>query len=244
MSERLGEENYNQYGTRMKIIEYVNFHKIKVEFQDKYKTVVQTSYHHFIDGSVKNPYDKSIYNIGYVGKGKYNRTKDLKAYTCWKNMLMRCYDPYYINKYPTYKDCIVAKEWHSFQVFCDWYYKNYYEINGECMHLDKDILVKGNKVYSPENCVFVPNNINQLFVKTDSRRGDTPIGVSKDKRRGTYSTFIGHNNIGYFNNVHSAWLMYKINKELVIQSIADEYKDLIPKKLYDAMYNYKVEIND
>lgn len=241
---RVGEINYNKYGTQMKIIEYNNNKKIKVEFQDKYKAIVSTSYSHFLDGTVKNPYDKSVLNVGYLGEGKYNSIKDLKVYLCWKNMLKRCYDPYYLNKYPTYIDCYVCKEWHCFQYFAEWFYNNYYEIEGEVMHLDKDILIKGNKIYSPKTCVFVPNNINQLFVKTDSKRGKLPIGVTEDKRRGTYSTFISHINYGYFKDIRSAWLMYKFNKELIIQSVADEYKDLIPTKLYDAMYKYEVEMND
>lgn len=251
MSERInriGEEKVNTYGTLMIIVEYINNKKIKVEFQDEYKMIVSTSYNHFLDGKVKNPYDKSVQGIGYLGVGKYNTMKDSKAYICWKNMFKRAYDEKYHEKYPSYRDVSICEEWHCFQNFAKWYEENYYECNGEQMHLDKDILIKGNKIYSPKTCIFVPYNINQLFVKTNAKRGNFPIGVSMDKRRETYSAFISynkeHNNLGCFKDVHSAWLMYKLNKELVIQCVADEYKDLIPSKLYDALYSYEVEIND
>ena len=87
-------------------------------------------------------------------------------------MLRRCYDEKLHKKYPTYIDCKVCEEWLNFQNFAKWYYNNYYEIENEKICLDKDILHKGNKIYSPDNCVFVPNNINVLFVKSDKSRGD------------------------------------------------------------------------
>ena len=65
-------------------------------------------------------------------------------------------------------DCSVYEGWHNFQNFAKWYEDNYYEIEEEQMHLDKDILVKGNKVYSPDTCVFVPETINGLFVKSNA----------------------------------------------------------------------------
>jgi hypothetical protein len=33
-------------------------------------------------------------------------------------------------------------------------------------------------------------------------------------------------------------------KENYIKQVADEYKDLIPQKVYEALYRYEVEIND
>lgn len=246
---RIGEENYNTNGTLMKIIEYNGWKDVVVEFQDDYKYQTRVIYTNFKNGQVKNLYDKEIFGIGFIGKGIYNHQKDKKAYNVWRSMLQRCYDPYYINQFPTYKDCIVIEGWHNFQNFAKWFYDNYYEISNEKMCLDKDILYKGNKIYSPNTCCFVPNKINMLFVTNKNKRGNLPVGVSQKCKAGGYqctcSTING--NIIYlstFKNIRSAWLMYKMNKELIIQSVADEYKDLIPKKLYLAMYNYKVEISD
>lgn len=97
-------------------------------------------------------------------------------------MMRRCYDPKYHEKEPTYKGCEVCKEWLNFQMFAEWYYKNHYEIEGQRICLDKDILLKGNKIYSADTCIFVPHRINSLFVKSYKLRGELPIGVSYHKR--------------------------------------------------------------
>ena len=251
--ERLGETNISNEGCEMKIVEYKKANDIIVEFQDEYKANVHTKYCHFKIGNVKNPFYKSVYGTGFIGTGKYKvkeNGKLTKAYICWGNMLKRCYDPYYLNKKPTYIDCYVCDEWLCFQNFCKWFYKHYYEIKGKTMHLDKDILIKRNKIYSPETCCLVPNDINTLFVKRQNDRGIYPIGVklnkSKNKLEVTCSTLEKREFLGTFplNRPFQAFYTYKIYKENYIKQVADEYKDLIPKELYNAMYRYEVEIND
>lgn len=259
---KLGEirKNKDSLGNyKMKIIEYKNKKDIWIEFQDEHKAKVHTEYKHFLKGNVKNPYHPYVYDVGYIGQGKYkSRGKDGKkteAYIHWKNMIQRCYNPYYLNKHPTYIDCYVCEEWHNFQVFAEWWYKHIYNCNNEVMCLDKDILVKGNKIYSPETCIIVPHRINVLFVKCNVSRGVYPIGIdynkSNNKLRARCSTLDRNNKIksvhlGYFplDKPFQAFTCYKQFKENYIKQIADEYKDLIPKKLYDALYKYEVEIND
>ena len=187
-NERLGEirKNKESLGNyEMKIVEYNKAIDIVIEFQDDHKAKVRTRYGDFKKGQVKNPYHKNVYGVAYIGIGKYKAKengKQTKAYNYWMNMLMRCYDPYYINKRLTYKDCFVCDEWLCFQNFAKWFYKHYYNCNNERMHLDKDILCKGNKIYSPENCILVPKRINKLFTKSDRTRGKYPIGVSWKKK--------------------------------------------------------------
>ena len=178
-NERLGKIQYNNKGTLMKIVEYNNSRNVIVEFQDEYKIKVKTRYDCFLDGRVLNPYDKTVYDVGYIGVGKYNNKDYPKIYRTWSDMLKRCYDPYYINKHLTYIDAYVCDEWHNFQNFAKWYEENYYECNNERMNLDKDILIKGNKIYSPETCIFVTEKINKLFIKSDLTRGKYPLGVNE-----------------------------------------------------------------
>ena len=257
--DRTGEENYNTFGTLMKIVEYRSAVDIIVEFQDEYKTKVHTNYGQFKKGQVKNPYDKSVFSIGYLGEGKY-KSKDengkmTKVYVTWAAMIQRCYDPYFLDKHPTYRDCMVCELWYCFQNFAQWYYENYYEVENERMHLDKDILYKGNKIYSPETCIFVPNRINVLFTKSDKIRGEYSVGVRYHKasrKLSVHCKILDENekrkqkHLGYFplNRPFQAFYTYKIFKENYIKQVADEYKDLIPIELYDALCKWEVEIND
>lgn len=260
IKNRIGETRRNKDklgGYEMKIVEYNRSDDIWIEFQDEHKTRINTTYDCFQKGKIKNPYHKSVCGVGYIGEGKYkksNNGKHTKVYDTWVAMINRCYNPYYINKHLTYIDVTVCEEWHCFQDFGKWFEKNYYEIENEVMHLDKDILIKGNKIYSPETCVFVSNNINMLFVKRQKCRGEYPIGVYMDKKINKLCVrccvFDKEKNrgitkyIGKYNTIETAFLAYKNFKEKHIKEIADEYKDLIPEKLYKAMYEYKVEIND
>ena len=258
--ERLGEIRKNidcLGGYNMKIIEYNGRHDVWIEFQDEYKAKVHTGYGNFKKGKVKNPYHPNIYGVGYLGQGKYKATennKNTKAYTYWHDMLKRCYDPWFLNKEPTYIECYVCDEWLCFQNFAEWFYKNYYEIEGQKMQLDKDILYKGNKIYSPNTCIIAPQRINQLIVNKQKHRGKYPIGVYDWLNRTNgdklllvrCSTLERLEILGYFplNKPFQAFTCYKNFKENYIKQVADEYKDLIPKELYEALYKYEVEINN
>ena len=201
---------------------------------------------------------KNVYGVGYIGVGKYKSTEKGKATRCyktWSHMLERCYDKKYHKKESTYIDCIVCEEWHNFQNFAKWYEENYYEVENEKMNLDKDILFKGNKIYSPQTCIFVPNRINVLFTKSNKVRGEYPIGIhkySENRIRVLCSIYNKEKarkvkiHLGCFsiNEPFKAFTCYKNFKENYIKQVADEYKELIPLKLYKAMYEYQVEIND
>jgi hypothetical protein len=248
--ERLGEINYNKYGSKMTIIDYISSDNISVKFEDGY--ITNTCYSSFKKGSVSNPYDKTVCSIGYLGEGIYitfKNGKHTREYHDWLHMIQRCYLDKNLLARPTYKDCSVCEEWHNFQNFAKWHKENFYQVDGQSMCLDKDILIKGNKIYSPTTCIFTPKRISNIFeIKTENVTGIR--GVHFDKRYNTYSAScgIGDNkqtkHIGTYKTKEEAFIAYKIFKEAFIKQVADEYKDKIPKALYDAMYRYIVEITD
>lgn len=245
--DRTGEELYNKRGKLMKIVEYNGCKDIIVEFPDDCNARVHTNYKCFIEGTVKSPYDKTVYGVGFKGVGEYDSYYDHKrAWDTWERMLRRCYDPYTINDNITYKDCFVDSEWHNFQNFAKWFYENYYEIPGENMQLDKDIIKKHNKIYSPENCVFVPQCINSLILNKPKCRGKYPIGCyySQGKIASHCTTLNKTKHLGRFDTVKEAFDAYKKFKEEYIKHVADVYKPYIPIKLYNALYNWVVEIID
>lgn len=192
-------------------------------------------------------------NINF-GKGFYNDDNNnvkityLPSYSTWHRMLMRCYDEKVHKLQPKYKDCIVCDEWHNLYEFNKWYLNNHYTVPNQRMELDKDIVHKGNKIYSPENCVFVPQRINGLIVNAKAIRGELPIGVYYDKQKKRYianMNYEGKNlKIKHCNTPIEAFMWYKWYKEAYIRQVADEYKEFIPVKLYNALYNWSVEITD
>lgn len=238
--DRTGEISYTRLGTKMKIIKYNNADDLYIEFQDNYKIIVHGKYNDFKNGYVKNPYDKSIENIGYIGMGKYSRKTHKSIYNKWADMLSRCYNPYTLNKKQCYIDCYVCEEWHNFQNFAKWYEENYYECN-EKLHLDKDILIKGNKIYSPETCIFVPHKINEYFSGINITKGYRIINnkyvayIKVDKKQ---------KYLGSYETKEEAIESYIIEKENGIKILVNKYKNIIPQYIYDVIYNYKVRIID
>ena len=245
-TDRLGELNYNQHGTLMKIIRYANSMDIDIEFQDDNKYITKhRRYDDFIKGKVQNPFDKTVFNIGYLGEINIVDAHS-KSYHTWKGILERCYDQNFQKYKPTYKDCTICEEWLNYSIFKKWFENHIYYIQGERMDLDKDILHKGNKCYCPQYCIFVPSRINTLFTNGTNVRGKLPVGVTLDRTtyRARLSTLEGRKDLGHYKNIEYAFQAYKIAKEQYIKKVADIYKDKIPLQLYNAMYDYKVEITD
>lgn len=153
---------------------------------------------------------KAIYGVG-INDADYvtNLRIDGKKYTCtyynrWYNMLKRCYSPAYLSNHPTYKGCIVCDDWLLFSNFKKW--MKLQDWQGK--ELDKDLKIKGNKIYSPISCCFVPSSVNKLFTNSAGIRGDHPIGVCFYKQNGKYMSKLSINSksvhLGYFDTPESA----------------------------------------
>lgn len=247
---RVGEISKSKHGHTMIIKEYKNRKNIVV-YIPEYDYSVKAEYTQFKNRTITTPYDRTNCGIGFIGEGKYSvreNNKITKEYMFWNNMMKRAYDSKYKEKNPSYKDCTVCEEWHKFQNFAKWCEENHYEIEGERMELDKDIVVKRNSIYSPETCVFVPSSINKIFTKRQNKRGDFLIGVCWDKSckcfKSYCSTLDKREYLGSFDDEVKAFLSYKNFKEKYIKSIAEKNKNKIPNKLYVAMCNYEVEVED
>lgn len=258
--DRLYEERYNNQGCLMKIVEYNNTCNIVVEFQDEYKTRVHSDYRFFSLGKVRNPYHPEVCGVGIVGN-KYPAKangKNIREYVLWKGMICRCFDNKYKEQHSTYQSANCCNEWLLYENFYDWLHSqngfNKLTKDNDAWNLDKDILTKGNKLYSPETCCLVPKRVNLLFTKNDINRGDLPIGVSYHKRIGKFHAKISkydgskkyREHIGYYDTPEQAFQAYKTAKEKYIKQVAQEEYDRgnITEKCYDAMMKYKVEITD
>ena len=205
-------------------------------------------------GNVKDPYSPSVCGVGITGT-KYQPTingRNTKEYELWRGMLKRCYSDGYKKKQPTYEGCEVSDNFKSYEYFYEWCHKQIgfdNEGNGNTFQLDKDLLIKGNEVYSESTCVFIPKEINSLLVKRESLRGECLIGVSWHKKASAFVAQVNKNKgkseyLGLFTTEIEAFNAYKTAKELYIKEVANKFKSQIDLRAYNALISYEVMIDD
>ena len=141
-------------------------------------------------------------------------------------MIHRCYSHRYIGLHPFYLGCTVSPEWHSFMAFKSWMETQKWEGN----HLDKDLLIEGNKIYSSENCLFLSGQVNRFILENPSIRGSLPIGVSFHHDGIRYRASVknlgkGSKHLGVFKSIESAQLAYLQAKSELASELAAEQTD-------------------
>lgn len=234
----------NNYGDLI-ITEYVNSRKVRVKFiETGYETF--TSICHIRKGSVKDRLKPTVCGVGIIGNepSEVNGTP-LKEYTLWLAMIHRCYGKKSHNN--TYKDCFVSDNFKYYPYFKQWC-NNQTGFSNQGWELDKDILVKGNKIYSEDTCCFVPAEINTLVVKCDNRRGKHSVGTSYHKNHKKFAANLSikgkQTHIGYFNTELEAFFAYKKAKEAYIKSLLSKWYGQIDPRVYEVLVRYEVEITD
>lgn len=238
----------NFYGD-LKIVEYKSSTEVDVKFED---TGYETTTHMRLitRGEVKDCFQPTVQGFGIIGDENIrdNNGNILETYRKWEAMLDRVYgrgcksdetNPYYSvsvsEDFRWYKD---FKYWCTTQV----------GFSNQGWALDKDILVKGNKLYSPDTCCFVPVELNSLLVNSRATRGEFPVGVHFDKSRNKFQAYIRKDgkrkHLGRFSTPEEAFQVYKQSKEDYIKEVAEKYKDQIDPRVYEALMKYEVNIDD
>lgn len=232
----------------MKIVCYRRYNDMDVEFLDDFHFIKNhVTYTNFIRGEIKNPYDKCLYGIGAIGYGKFKVKESTNGrytqeYTAWVNMLKRCYYKKQTALNSAYLDkCVVCDEWLIFQNFAHWFENHKYPVN-ERLHVDKDIKNPCCKIYSPENCLLVPQRLNMLFLNIPNNKG-LPNGIRKTKN-GSFSAKYNSIELGSYPTLEEAYHIYSIRKKQEIIKIANEYKNIIPIEVYNAIISYKFSIEN
>lgn len=175
-----------------------------------------------------------------TGKRKRKYIWQCPFYSKWKNMIWRCYSA---KQYPTYEECSVVTEWLTFSKFKSWMEQQDWEGN----QLDKDILVKDNKTYGPNTCVFVSKRINTFMNDCRAAGNGLGIGVHFNKQAGKFQARCRsadgtkRKHLGYFDNpkeANLAWLTYKLEQAKIL---ASEQKDIrVAKALVDHYSNWEL----
>ena len=232
-----------------KVLKYNGSKDVEIQFINTgFETVVQLG--DIKNGYVKDPYSPSVCGVGIIGT-KYPVSEGgvlTKEYELWTGMLERCYSDSFKKKRPTYEGCKASENFKSYEYFYEWCYKQIGFTN-KYWQLDKDLLVKGNKVYNENTCVFLPKEINSLLIKHEASRGEHLIGVYWHKRGKAFASKVNKNkgkqeHLGLFKTEIGAFNAYKKAKEAFIKEQANKWKGQIDDRAYNALMNYTVEITD
>ena len=191
-----------------------------------------------------------VYGVG-LNCGTYPARENIKTmrleYVLWLNMLRRCFSEKRLEDFPTYKGCIVSDNFKHYSFFYEWCHKQV-GFGEDGWHLDKDLLIKGNKIYSEDTCIFLPPKLNTLILSCKAHRGELPVGVCFEKSSLRYTAscmFEGKKKkIGRYSTPEQAFFAYKTFKESYIKQVAEQYKDVIDPRAYKALLEYEVNIED
>lgn len=243
---RIGEKYLTKEGYSIEIVEKLDKSKYTIKFNDNNYLVKNLFFSKIKNGSIPNPEHKTVFGVGFIGIGRFSTSfnkKPLKIYQAWHSIMRRSYSDVFHKNNPSYINCSVDPCWHNFQNFAQWYEKNYIKE----FELDKDILIKGNKIYGPDTCCFIPKEINMLFTLRSNNRGNCLLGV-KLQKSGRYRSVISINseivNLGTFDTELEAFNVYKKRKEEIITLLAFKYKKQLTNSTFTALLNYKIEITD
>lgn len=236
----------NKYGD-VKILEYKNNKQVVIMFLNT-GFIKEESMGEIRSGHIRDSSLPTTCGVGFVDVEGASIGREMTSwYAAWNGMINRCYNENLRYRHLSYKDCTVSESFKYLSNFKEWYHKQIGS-DQQGWALDKDILVKGNNIYSEDTCCFVPPEINGLFIKADRIRGKYPIGIYEDKQAGKFKVRISvegkQKHIGRYYCEKEAFYAYKQAKEAYIKEVANKWKDKIDPRVYEALMNYEVEITD
>lgn len=191
MSKYVGQVMKNNQGKDFKIVEFLGKKIYRVQFVET-GSIREVNIDNAKKGKCRDYFAKNALG-SHTGNAKGFAEKEKKL---WKNMIYR------VQNHPSYKDCSVCDRWLCFEYFLEdiALMENYHEWLKGGYELDKDIKYKGNKVYSKQNCLFVPSEVNKLHKEPTV----TGLVYEATHTDGTVLTFV---NQRQFANEHG--LCYK-----------------------------------
>ena len=180
-----------------------------------------------------------LYGVGV--RGDYLTVNDgrmVKSYSVWANMLERCHSSKFHSKFPAYKDCTISDEWIEYKNFLEWFDDNYVEGYA----LDKDLIKMGNKVYSSDTCIFIPQTVNS-FIACSSKNKELPVGVQRSANGQRYKSRVSNPVTGVqfsktfdtIGEANSHWLSEKRKSAKELSETLDD------ERIADLLLNFKFE---
>lgn len=240
----VGQVRNTNEGGSFTVIEFHSAKNVIIRHNDEHGHIAKVSSDQVRNGNIRNPFYPTLYGVAYMGVGKHRAKingKNVQHYSIWTSAVCRCYCPVRLAKRPSYNGCTLSKEFLCYQNFAEWY--TTHESYGLGYELDKDLLVKGNKVYSAETCTMIPKELNLVIKDKVSRNSNLPIGVLRNKVDGYTAGLkirLKDYHLGTFKTPEEASAAYVKAKEAYVKEVALEWKDKIEPRAFDALMNWTV----
>ena len=232
------------------VLDYYNARDVTIKFLNT-GNVRKTGTSELKKGEIRDNEAFPVYIVGIMDvPNEARRNVPIpKEYSIWNGVRQRCYNENIRHLAPSYQEAEMSENFKRYSYFKEWCNKQI-GFDQDGWQLDKDILIKGNKLYSEATCCFVPPEINSLILKADRIRGKYPIGVYHDtsKIHKRFSARVSkngkHKRFGSYLTPEEAFAVYKREKEKYIKEVANKWKDQIDPRVYESLMNYQVEITD
>ena len=230
------------------VLDYYNARDVTIKFLNT-GNVRKTGTSELKKGEIRDNEAFPVYIVGIMDvPNEARRNVPIpKEYSIWNGVRHRCYNENIRHLTPSYQEAEMSENFKRYSYFKDWCH-NQIGFDQDGWQLDKDILIKGNKIYSEDTCCFVPAEINTLILKADRIRGKYPIGVYEDKQVGKFKVRISvegkQKHVGRYYCEKEAFYAYKVAKEQYIKEVANKWKGQIDVRVYEALINWEVNIDD
>lgn len=250
----VGDTRKNNEGDEFKIVEYIDARNVVIEWSCGQQDVVQSA--NIRAGGISYYNRITVQGVGYLGYGRFvhgnRKLKDGQMvipnhlHRHWRHLISRTHG----DKPDRYEDATMDSEWYNLQNFLEWAVNQIgnsnKEDNGRYWCIDKDILVEGNKRYSENTCIFVPNDINVFFAKQEiGNTGYLGVNYIKPATKGAKEGYIArcHNNgerqyLGYYDTPLQAYLAYREAKIAVAKELASKWEGEVDGRVIEALLKF------
>ena len=230
------------------VLDYYNARDVTIKFLNT-GNVRKTGTSELKKGEIRDNEAFPVYSVGIMDvPNEARRNVPIpKEYSIWNGVRQRCYNENIRHLTPSYQEVEMSENFKRYSYFKEWCH-NQIGFDQDGWQLDKDILIKGNKVYSEYTCCFVPQEINAALTNNKSVRGSFPSGVIYNCTKTRYRARIQRGDkwesLGTYDTPEEAFYAYKPVKEAHIKSLAEKWKDQIDPRVYEALMNWTIEITD
>lgn len=255
----VGDVITSREGFKYKVLDYEDAHNVTIQWEDC-GTIQICMSGDVAKGKLKYLNKRSVFGIGYLGFGRFvpgerrmsegQERVPSAIHRHWRHVLERTVADRDINRY---EDCEIVESWHCFQDFAEWAVeqKNAFgvEESGRLYHLDKDMVKEGNRLYCPEYCVFLPNEVNCFYTKKEI--GNTGFAGVNYIRPGSKNAKDGYiarchrgkvrEYLGYYDTPEEAHAAYKIHKEKYAKELAAKWAGKIDDRVIEYLENFRVK---